>query len=160
MCVNAKRSSTKVKTTTYHFLFYFCSKNPDRGSGFANISILVSKRQFLLCFCMELREIHLPGRLRSRQQITCAGKKRGTETSKVPTRVGLLVISLFCAEVQQPWAVTPGFYMSSKQFFKKITVKYNIYSEIVLLPLGGGIFYYHCTRQRWLKIWGKWVSYY
>ena len=52
MCVNAKRSSTKVKTTTYHFLFYFCSKNPDRGSGFANISILVSKRQFFLCFCI------------------------------------------------------------------------------------------------------------
>ena len=52
MCVNAKRSSTKVKTTTYHFLFYFCSKNPDRGLGFANISILVSKRQFFLCFCI------------------------------------------------------------------------------------------------------------
>ena len=52
MSVNAKRSSTKVKTTTYHFLFYFCSKNPDRGSGFANIPILVSKRQFLLCFCI------------------------------------------------------------------------------------------------------------
>ena len=52
MSVNAKRSSTKVKTTTYHFLFYFCSKNPDRASGFANISILVSKRQFLLFFCI------------------------------------------------------------------------------------------------------------
>ena len=59
----------------------------------------------------------------------------------------------------EPWG--EGFYMSSKQFFfKKRTVKYNIYNEIVLLPLGGGIFYYNCTKQSWLKILDKWVSCY
>ena len=58
----------------------------------------------------------------------------------------------------EPWGEV--FYLSSKQFFKKITVKYIIYNEIVLLPLGGGIFYYHGTRQSWLKILDKWVSCY
>ena len=59
---------------------------------------------------------------------------------------------------REPWIEV--FYLSSKQFFKKITVKYIIYNEIVLLPLGGGIFYYHGTRQSWLKILDKWVSCY
>ena len=54
--------------------------------------------------------------------MTYAGKKRGTETSKVPTRVGLLVISLFCdlavlnSDVPQDWSLLDQDIM--KTFFK------------------------------------------
>ena len=91
------------------------------------------------------------------------GQKNGETRWDKKTEVGLLCRRLHSkhhasfSTGRSPAAVSrdaKGFICLQNIFLKKITVKYNIYNEIVLLPFGGGIFCYHCTRKTWTEDFG------